>query len=431
MKNTFKLILALLIASTATLGCTEIDPSSASSSSVSGQLSPDHERAGEGSQQQAHAYRIEDTGELIQIASASVDAQSKFQLDLSAEAGQDLLLAIEDETSGRLGAVLVESTGDMSLTSVPIDSETTFEADVFVELRASGQWDDSSMSQSYIRSQIEARTAAEAEASADYEATVRETASAMAESMMAFKARLEYEAQAEVAARMEQAHAALLEAQQAFDARIASRGESTVQAADEAFARAYFEAYVEAGFTAEAVAEAVVAAQASAEAQGEATVDAGERSMELFKAQLVGFANEAQLRAAGLTESAVQASIDAHAQLMLSLEAAYSSGTESAEAVAQAWTDYRAQIEAELEASASIAETLLTELVAESEEAVASFEAAASEAASGEAVAQAMVSARAELVSEANLGLLTLAGQSSAEAEATLEVIALLAFCSP
>jgi hypothetical protein len=406
------------------------------------------------------AYHVESDGDLrlISNGTTTTDADGRYRLQvfLSGEGVERILVQATASGAGSdAGSVLVEAAleAGATVTAAPIEVETSVEADVYVEARASGDFDAERHSRAVLRTFVSAELAARVQAiaedtgSADYEAEVAAVAEAALAFSEAWYVSLTDETSGASEATVEAAFEALAEAQVDLDEALdAAEGSSEVDAALQAYLEASLDAYLDAGVT---HTQLVVAVQAAAEAsfayatELTADVEAALRARVAWtEAMVVSTATDAWF-AALEAEGAVTASVvsdveDAGATLRTSVEAAVDAGASAESDIADAFATYESAVSAELDAMISgmgagtvtayaTVEAAIDAAAGTMATAIAALSASASVAVSGEAAAELVATFYAAATSSTLVDGLTTTGVASAVAELTVRIRAVVA----
>lgn len=385
------------------------------------------------------AYRVEADGSLTAISSGNVQTSADGTYSVVVELASDTMsdIVIVADNNGAEGSVIVsgELSSGGSITAAPIDSETTVETDVYIEANAEGNW-DSSCTTAQLRTWISAEMAAAIEGSTDYAGTVQTWAQATTSAMVSWSGTLAHEAVGATSAEIEAALEGGAQAQASLDAQLhAAQSQAEIDAALEAHAEATIQAYADAGITVEQMSNASQAAmEAMVTYAGDLSADARARAIsdaEQTRGLFVQAAVEARFEAMAAAGAAQQNVVQAGETLQADLEAAASAGASAAADVEAAWSDYRASVETELEATVSAgAQTALSQVesaIATAETTLDGALAAISASADADVVANATVDAfgvfYASAFAQANTTTLVTAGLDEADARAVIQVL--------
>jgi hypothetical protein len=438
MNAACKVVLVLLVALMAACG--------SSSSSGSSADDPNTRTGGQalvegdsdvGAGQQVTMSEVQADGSLRLLEESVTDADGRYSA-LVGHGGNDILVAVEGA-----GSVLVSHarlTGGADILLAPISAETTVEAMVFVRAVETGVWNENSTVEG-LRDFVSAEFAAEMIASGQAEAAADDYAAAATAHMTAWQEMLASDAigaDEEAQRLFSEGHAA---AQVEYDAALdaASDSEAAAEAATAYAVRAELAAEA-AGLSAEDTALAAEAAawtsfstlsQLEGDLQGQALADAHTQ----LAARSVA---EAELHVAALGGD-VDAITEAGAALEAELATAAAEGEDAARTIEAAWDTYQDALAAEFEnalaahvglgsefilAELQIAITVATDALLTSLDALASAE---DSLAAANIAVDAFSSFQLDLLAGALAETLTALGMSQAEADAALELYAMMA----
>lgn len=337
------------------------------------------------------AYTIADDGSLVLVGEASVEAEASYAIEVP-DGAFKLIVEAYDETEAAVGSVIVEATGSAGATieAAPITSETSLEAQVLIEMVASGAVSLAEANAVDLRARLDAQIAlalrAKEESGADISADVRALAEAVAVAQAA-------EIEAYAAAGIEITQRALFEAEVAAAQALAAG----LHAAERGSAEVVAEFYAALDAVAEGqgvVAEQRARAEAWAGLGFRATLEASADSDELVAAALT----QAALLEARASEAAIEAALEAGGVLDLIADLALGAMGDllgeielatSVEAVASAFADLSVELVGDGEVQGSVLGDVLEVNAATEASAQAAVDATASAAATLDASLQA------------------------------------------
>ncbi len=290
--------LALVLALACNNDDPDVDPDNAST--IEGQVSNDAgtqgRLAGSGSvdaaaEVEAIAMSGDEMGQVI--GAADIDADGSFAVDVPAESSQMVLVAL-DENGEKVGSVIVEGAAEAgsTVTSQPIDSETSLEAEAFTWIanERSGETIDTID----LRKRIDADLAAEIDAVADADETRGDVAiDAVAKAVLAAQeARGDVFADAGLSVDAEDLWTAKVSVMSTFVTNVASG--ATGEATTTTFLDASLDSEAAAGVDAETASTAehqaslafrtVIEGALEGVSETEAAIDAGARSAATLEA---------------------------------------------------------------------------------------------------------------------------------------------------
>ncbi len=281
--------------------------------------------------------------------SATTNAEGRFALDVETDADVMVLTAAKDAFTAR---VLVRRSGTATVRAMPMTTESTGEADVYVAAKAR---DEDEVTEADVAVHVDADVAAELAAGTT---TAAEVAAAIAMGVKAEERYARDEGEAndeELRSAREQRRQSFLDLQAAlYAATTASAEASAVQAFEEAVA----EAYVAAGLSADVQAKARQAGKAAlmkfaAGTSAKARFALRKRAT-LLVAQARARAIEAAFEASGAAQARINTLVSARTEMMARLRAALNEA-----ALTEAEAEYAATVEAELAAELQVDTTLL------------------------------------------------------------------------
>ncbi|MTI88059.1 MAG: hypothetical protein FH748_08835 [Balneolaceae bacterium] len=303
------------------------------------------------------AARVTSSGsfETIEGTQTETDASGNFQLHVDAEAAQHIAIVAENEGQQWRGYITSEVSNGQFVTIKPIDSESTAETKVFAEVVASGSADI------VQKSDIEAIVSSNSSASIMSSSSAVSTIAAGLET--AAEARVEYyneKMDSEAQSSLEQTYDLLVDAQLQLESELES---STTVEQEEASYEVFFEstinAFMSAGLNEEQTAEVVEmwgriytnsVISASTEIENDARANAS-----IIASLAIDNAVQTEAKAAGMSDSSIQAIIDAGAQLKSDIKA--SAGVESN--IEAAFKAYHDEVRATMENDSSMSATLV------------------------------------------------------------------------
>ncbi|RKH90089.1 hypothetical protein D7Y21_07795 [Corallococcus sp. AB045] len=305
--------------------------------------------AGDGTVSAAATVRISRvvaSGDLTTLAEADVEADGSYMLELDG-AGQRLIIEAVNRAGVTVGSAVLDSTtpqtGQEVRTAPPITSESSLEAEVFVQMARDGDAANS-VDTVDLRARLNAEQAAAVRG--QLKETATESVEALAAAVRAAQAtRIKAYTRAGVAVTQEQLFSASLDASAQLDAALDAGGQSAAGAYDTFFA-AVRAATPQANDAQDQQAEreASVAYRMAVDARlssgaGIAVADVSLRAAAALEARVTEAAVKALLQGASATDLTVQQANTA----ATSLRANLSSAT-SASAAATAWANYNTQL---------------------------------------------------------------------------------------
>ncbi|WP_147468191.1 hypothetical protein [Corallococcus interemptor] len=305
--------------------------------------------AGDGTASAATTVRISrvvTSGDLTTLAEADVAADGSYTLELD-DAGQRLIIEAVNKNGATVGSALLDSTeprsGQDARTAPPITSESSLEAEVFVQMVRDGEV-PGGVDTVDLRARLNAEQAVAVRG--QLKETATESVEALAAAVRAAQAtRIKAYARSGVVVTQEQLFSASLDASAQLDAALDAGGASAASAYDTFFA-AVRAATPDVSDTQDQQAEreASVSYRMAVEARlsggaGMAVADASVRAAASLEARATEAAVKALLQGAGAADTVVAQANTAATSLRASL-----SGATSASAAASAWTSYNAQL---------------------------------------------------------------------------------------
>ncbi|WP_223645108.1 hypothetical protein [Corallococcus sp. EGB] len=305
--------------------------------------------AGDGTASAAATVRISRVvaaGDLSTLTEASVAADGSYTLELD-KPGQRLVIEAVNKSGVTVGSAVLDSTQPQSgqdvRTAPPITSESSLEAEVFVQMVRDGDSPDS-VDTVDLRARLNAEQAAAVRG--QLKATAAESVEALAAAVRAAQAtRLKAYTRAGASVTQDQLFSASLDASAQLDAALDAGGSSAASAYDTFFAavRAATPQATDAQDQ-QAEREASVSYRMAVEARlssgaGIAVADASVRAAASLEARATEAAVKALLQSANASDTAVAQANTAATSLRASL-----SSSTSASAAATAWTSYNAQL---------------------------------------------------------------------------------------
>ncbi len=384
--------------------------------------------------------RADGTTEVISDGEAHTDSNGHYAVSVE-HSGGDLIVELVGSES--IGSALVSSRQialDTTTTVAPISAETTVETMLFLEAHADGTWNDNCTIES-LRGLVSGEFAIDVLSSgSEMQGSIDAYADAAVGAMTAEGQTLEGEFVGMTSAEMDALFDARAQAQAEFDASLhaAADAEAAAEAAEQ-HAEDSRDAAIQAGLSAE---EAGLAAEAAAwtsftyvaELEGEARAQAmSDTNMTLASHTTAEV--EAHFMAFG---GEIDAIVEAGAQLEAELATAGQDADDAGDEIDAAWAHYEAIVEAELEArleeslglaSVLVATEVQAAILASSQAlsaALLALEAGADAATSASAAVDAFGDFQGQLQGDAFVSSLTAAGMSDGEAQATVELFALL-----
>ncbi|MCR9132015.1 MAG: hypothetical protein NXI08_05565 [bacterium] len=327
--RSFKSIIFVLGFAVLGLNCSDDNTSGTSSdyATISGQVESSKSKTINNQATVVSAAYITANGsvETISDTETNVDASGNFELQVDAEAYQNIIVEAKSDTETTMGFVSGSVENGSEYTIKPIDAESKAETMVFAELVANNG------SNNVSKAEIEAIVTSESAANVN-SSSATSIAAALKKGAEVRAAYFQSEFNSESEAKLEAMMEAMAEAQADLEAKLAAStsAESETNAYVE-FEQDFFNAYL-AGNTEASVAakaaemwsRAVIngSANASAEARASASIQSS-----VVLAHLLDVAVEAEARAAGASESTISAVAQASVDLRNNLKA--TAGTES------------------------------------------------------------------------------------------------------
>jgi hypothetical protein len=296
-------------------------------------------------------------GALTLVAEAEISAQGSYTVDVPA--GEErLVIQAVDDSGAVVASALLDASGEAGETTPapPMDSESSLEAEVFVQMVAQGA-QAAQTDTVDLRARINAKMAAAAQQGASTREAVQARVKVLAESIRAAQ---EAEIRAYAKAGVQTSQSALFDAEleasaklnAALDAGTAAEGAyqefyvSLAAAAEKLGAKAQEQAQ------AESSASVAFRATAKARLSGQDVqplLDASLRSAASAEARASGAALTAILKAAAATDEATQQASTAAAALRSSVSA-----STTASAAAQAFTSFSASVSTATDVKATV-----------------------------------------------------------------------------
>jgi hypothetical protein len=301
------------------------------------------------------AYRVTASGELEQVASADVNAQGAYQIDIPTEEleqeRQDLVIRAYNSSEAEIGSVALSRKFEANTvyTASPMSQETSVEVTVYVEAKSSGTWCET-CTLPELRAMIDQELAARVDASSrsDRHAKVAAAISGSIQAQSNLFAELEGEFE-DAQARQKSADA-VASSQLTLDAKLhAASSASAKEGAREASERAYVDAYATAGFGNDTLVRAF-------EARAKATSSLSTGLEADARASMI---SDAEVHHAVFADTALQGSLtgeasteykQAHAALLSELEASAEAGADIEGEVEASWATWKGMARDELNA---------------------------------------------------------------------------------
>ena len=304
----------------------------------------------------------------------TTDAEGHFRLETDAATPKVLILRAETESFAT--SALVYAEGRSSVHAMPMTAESHAEADVYVEARNQASYfearDQASRGATIadVAAFVDTQVAASIQAG---QTTAEKVAAAVRSSV---EAEVAYAKEASPDVHEDEAREQKLEAFFTLQAALAASSNTAAQVeATEAFEARLARAYVEAGASAEAQAKASLAARLVLSPVGSDAGLALRKRAEVIAALATTHAVEAAFEAGGATQARIDAVAAAGATLLAELRAVTLEGYQSQ--VDAAHATYQSSVEAELsneldvdasaiseaQASFSVAEQILTNML--------------------------------------------------------------------
>ncbi|MBN8227516.1 hypothetical protein JYK02_08355 [Corallococcus macrosporus] len=289
--------------------------------------------------------RVVAAGDLTTLAEADVAADGSYTLELD-DAGQRLIIEAVNKSGVTVGSALLDSTAPQSgqdvRTAPPITSESSLEAEVYVQMVRDGETPDN-VDTVDLRARLNVEQAAAVRG--QLKETATESVKALGAAVRAAQAtRIKAYARAGVVITQDQLFSASLDAAAKLDAALDAGGQAA-QAYDAFFAEVRA-ATPQASDVQDQQAEreASVAYRMTVDARlstgaGAAVADASARSAAALEARATEAAVKALLQAASATDTVLAQANTAATALRTNLAGATSAG-----AAATAWTSFDAQL---------------------------------------------------------------------------------------
>ncbi|NPC45969.1 hypothetical protein HPC50_02650 [Corallococcus exiguus] len=290
--------------------------------------------------------RVVASGDLTTLAEADVAADGSYTLELD-DAGQRLIIEAVSASAATVGSAVLDSTtpqsGQEVRTAPPITSESSLEAEVFVQMVRDGD-SPAGVDTVDLRARLNSEQAAAVRG--QLKATAAESVEALSAAVRAAQAtRIKAYARAGVTVTQEQLFSASLDASAQLDAALDAGGQSAAGAYDTFFA-AVRAATPQANDAQDQQAEreASVSYRIAVDARlssgaGIAVADASVRAAAALEARATEAAVKALLQGASATDLTLQQANTAATSLRANLSSATSAG-----AAATAWANYNTQL---------------------------------------------------------------------------------------
>lgn len=361
--RSFKSIIFVLGFAVLGLNCSDDNTSSSSSdnATISGQVESSKSKTTSAQNTVVTAAYVTANGNVESISNTEteVDASGNFELQVDAEAYQNIVVEAKSGTESTMGFVggSVENGSEYSIK--PIDAESNAETMVYAELVANTG--SESVSKAEIEAVVTAESAAEVNSSS---ATIIAASLKKGAEVRAAYFQNKFNAESEV--KLNAIIYEMAQAQASLEAKLlaSNTAESETNAYLE-FEQDFFTAYLEADSDATIAAKAAEmwsrallegTANASAEAKASASVQSS-----VVLAHLLEMAIEAEARAAGASETTISAVAQASVELRNSLKA--SAGTESE--IRASFQTYHDEVRTAIENDSSFEATVIATIDAD------------------------------------------------------------------
>lgn len=313
---------------------------------------------------------------------AETDASGHYELQVDGATESMIVMAEgEDDFQAR---TLVHARGEGTIGAMPMNAETSAEADVYVEARQDG---GSSVTKSDVALYVDEKLAGRIEAGATTTSEVAQSIRARVETQARYVARESDSGEEDAEDARSRRVAAFADLQSDLAASGSAEAESEAITALE---QAVLNAHAEAGVSAETSAEARLAAHRAVELRTESAEDSSDAQFTLRKrsriltSTAVASAIEARFEAQGAAESRIDSLAEARATLIGELETAA-----SAEAMAQAQSQFESTVRSTLAEEIGASSATLESAVSAASSAKSTLDGALSLGASAEVIAEA------------------------------------------
>jgi hypothetical protein len=320
-RNPIKLSLIVIVAFMGAVGCSTNSSSDSQSATIKGSV--DANSAKQKTQNSSlqgtvvTASRVTSNGSIkaIEGAKTETNASGEFTLNVDVESAEHVIIVAENEGSTWKGYLSSEVKNGGSFTLKPINTESTAESEVYTKLVASGDADI--VQKSDVEAVVSSETASEIETGLT---TAGEVATALSNSA---KARAEFYTetmQDNAEQSLQETYDYLAEAQFKLESDLAasSSAEERSEAYD-VFIQSSVNAYINAGLSASNTAQVLdmwsrVAVNSMTAVSSDIKEDVRMHSS-LMAATAIDMAVQAEAEASDMSESSIQAIIDAGIQL--------------------------------------------------------------------------------------------------------------------
>lgn len=305
------------------------------------------------------AARVTSSGtiETIGETETETNASGEFSLDVDTDVANHIVITAQTEAGELKGHLSAAVQNGQSYTLKPINTESSAEAEVFMELVADGNADlvQKSDIDATVTSEVSGQIQGNSTAAAELAAGLANYAEAKAD----FLADM---GESEVEAKLDQAEEAKANAQFQYEAELAgSTSADEKDAAFDAFLEAYLNAYTDTDFEHESVAKLAhmrVNVIQNTFSSASANVEEGlKSSTSLFAALAVDAAAQTNAEASGMSDATISAIADAGASLKSEIKA-------SAD-VEAAFETYHSEVRQAMENDSSAEASIIIEIDSE------------------------------------------------------------------
>jgi hypothetical protein len=361
--RSFKSIIFVLGFAVLGLNCSDDNTSSSSSdyATISGQVESSKSKTTSAQNTVVTAAYVTANGsvETISNTETEVDASGNFELQVDAEAYQNIVVEAKSGTESTMGFVggSVENGSEYSIK--PIDAESNAETMVYAELVTNNGTDN--VSKAEIETVITSESAAEVNSSSATRiaASLKKGAEVRA---AYYQSKFNSESEEKLNALM----TAMVEAQANLEAKLEVSGTASAEAdAYSEFEQDFFNAYLEAETEASIAAKAAemwsrTIIEGTANASNSARAESSNQSSIVF-ANLLDIAVKAEMQAAGASSSSSEEANQAAIQLRSEIKS--SAGTESE--LRAAFEAYHDEIKATLENDSNLEASVIAQIDAD------------------------------------------------------------------
>ncbi len=368
VSRSFKSIIFVLGFAVLGLNCSDDNTSSSSSdyATVSGQVESSKSKTTTAQNTVVTAAYVTANGSVETISSTetTVDASGNFEIQVDAEAYQNIIVEAKSDTETTMGFVAGSVENGSEYTIKPIDSESSAETMVYAQLVANKLVANNGVN-SVSKAEIEAVITAESAANVNSSSATK-IAAALKKGAEVRAAYFQSEFNSESEVKLEAMMEAMAQAQATLEAKLiaSNTAESETNAYLE-FEQEFFNAYLEADSDAAIAAKAAEmwnraviegTASASAEVRASANVQSS-----IMLAHLLEMAIEAEARAAGASETTISAIAQASVELRNNIKS--TAGTEGE--IRSSFQTYHDEVRTALENDSSFEATVIASIDAD------------------------------------------------------------------